>query len=98
MLKFAQNIARILRLRYPIRDDERYNEAPGFLPYQCYVVQQMGFSRSTVSRLLKKAVRAISHPQRRDRLHSLAREIKVSDIRCPAEYMVADIFGLDNRQ
>lgn len=87
----------VLRIRYSIRDDERYSDAPGFLPYQWYVAQQMDVSSSAVSRLLKKAVRAMRHPYRSERLLERIDVKKVSDIHCPAEYLVADIFDLWNK-
>jgi hypothetical protein len=87
----------VLRIKYFIRDDERYSDAPGFLPYQWYVAQQMNVSSSTVSRLIKKAVRALRHPYRSERLLAVINEKEVADIHCPAEYLIADIFGLLNK-
>lgn len=85
---------KVLRIRYSIRENERYSDAPGRLPYQWYIAQQMGVSSSTVSRLLKKAIRAVRHPYRSDHLLKIVSEAEVQDIQCPAEYMVAHICDL----
>ncbi|WP_417519103.1 sigma factor-like helix-turn-helix DNA-binding protein [Marinobacter sp.] len=84
----------VLRVRFCLRSNERYSFTPGFIPYQWYVAQQLGVSQTTVSRLLKRAIRSLRHPYRSGRLIELVGEFDVNNVQCPAEYMIVKVVGL----